>query len=359
MNFIYVETSVLAIPNYAVDKDTAEEIIERALYFSELCMPGIPIQAVKSPRCDEILWLNNIGPTYDQIEEFLQMVDLDGIYSARDILVLYQTIMERAADADEIAPAEVESFSEFKSDPEIPEALSPATLRSETERVYCAVALREKLSPGRWAIGSGVFGHAGRKLAIEAVATALTAPKGLEAPDVPIKFAEAIVSLSRLSDIVGQDIARAIWERAESEQELHLAVTLFALALVAESGGAVKLNALKRFSIGAGFFASLDRNQCRIAAGFSGATLNLCAQLVAGLCNRQIGEFGKPKQLIRSVDQARAWRVHITEGGVGLRLMYWEVGDRIEFANVGPKKELEIERGDPELSVSLDLSPYF
>lgn len=53
-------------------------------------------------------------------------------------------------------------------------------------------------------------------------------------------------------------------------------------------------------------------------------------------------------QRVRSEDKARAYRVHVSKRGRGLRLMLWHLPRNIlELANVGSKQELVIEVGVP------------
>ena len=43
-----------------------------------------------------------------------------------------------------------------------------------------------------------------------------------------------------------------------------------------------------------------------------------------------------------------AFRTHINKSNEALRLMFWKLNDgRLEFANVGPKGEEEIQMGNP------------
>jgi hypothetical protein len=57
-------------------------------------------------------------------------------------------------------------------------------------------------------------------------------------------------------------------------------------------------------------------------------------------------EAADAPQLIRSSDQAKAWRLMLQKHGAGWRLHYWQIstpeGIIIEFANVGKESEREI-----------------
>ena len=87
-------------------------------------------------------------------------------------------------------------------------------------------------------------------------------------------------------------------------------------------------------------------------------TLRLCASILADVCGTEILPFrenaNSQKQLMRK-DGAGAYRVHLTKYGQGLRLMFWrtEIG-AIEFANVGRKFELVIEKGSDSHRLPLE-----
>lgn len=52
---------------------------------------------------------------------------------------------------------------------------------------------------------------------------------------------------------------------------------------------------------------------------------------------------GSRIDVIRS-DGAVGWRIHVTKHGEGIRLMFWRLTDSsIEFANVGPKSDVNIQ----------------
>ena len=76
--------------------------------------------------------------------------------------------------------------------------------------------------------------------------------------------------------------------------------------------------------------------------------IDSCARIILGIPKSEVIEFredDRPQsaQRVRRSDDALAWRTHLTKGNEGFRLMFWTTEDGvIEFANIGPKKELVI-----------------
>lgn len=76
--------------------------------------------------------------------------------------------------------------------------------------------------------------------------------------------------------------------------------------------------------------------------------IDSCARIILGIPKNEVFEFrvdDRPQsaQRVRKSDGSLAWRTHLTKNNEGFRLMFWTTeGGVIEFANVGPKKELII-----------------
>jgi hypothetical protein len=81
---------------------------------------------------------------------------------------------------------------------------------------------------------------------------------------------------------------------------------------------------------------------------YSNSVLETCARIVAGSPKNEVREMrsrspgGRERPIVRS-DGAKAFRTHVSKSGEAIRLMYWQANDgSVEFANIGPKRELEI-----------------
>jgi hypothetical protein len=128
------------------------------------------------------------------------------------------------------------------------------------------------------------------------------------------------------------------WQNAGADLELHAAINIGAVAIAKKAG--ISVDGLRKFSIGSAFSDSLKVWQCSKYERYSLATRNLCSQLIAGVCQHEINNFG-----LRTFDQAVGYRVHLTKGKLALRLMFWKTPTEIEFANVGAKHQLHISDG--------------
>lgn len=161
---------------------------------------------------------------------------------------------------------------------------------------------------------------------------------------IPAQFAHCLLLLRDPAQFRSLLKPQEIWDHAVDDAELKFAILLAAERLIDEP--------LEQFRIGAAFIASLRRNQA-IAGIFATATLAKCAQTLADVDGLSINEFKyeavgnkAAKVRVRPRDGAKAYRVHIPSGALGLRLMLWKLPTgNWEFANVGPKNEEMIEMG--------------
>jgi len=146
------------------------------------------------------------------------------------------------------------------------------------------------------------------------------------------------------------------WRSAQTAEELHMAISLGALAVRRSRYPNADWNSLKAFSIGSDFAASLRAHNCGGTQNFSNTTFDLCARIIADVGAAKVYPMGRPQQEQRARDKAGALRSQITTGNPALRLLLWETSAQFEFANVGVKKELFIEEGRQSSTVSVDLS---
>jgi hypothetical protein len=327
MESFYLDTALLAVPNYAIDGEAAKELIDRVNYFAQLALPNMPVKLIIADHVETLLWGANLGPDFEQVSGFLAILGIEGFFSANDLVRQYQTIMDHA-----LRPALNNLF--------------PAALRPETERIFATVAALQLLEDS-WSVGSAIPGMAGDIYVTEAQVNRATGPRVGELGQLPAHISMPVRAVSHLRELVASATAERLWVTAESARDLHFAITVAALALLKTAGRNGTAVELRRFSIGSDFFDSLHSCQCSGKGRFSAATLSLCAQLVAGVCNKRIGVFGRPTQKRRSFDSAGGCRVHLTKGAQGLRLMYWDCGTSIEFSNIGVKNEVQIADGRP------------
>ena len=99
------------------------------------------------------------------------------------------------------------------------------------------------------------------------------------------------------------------------------------------------------YSMGPQFLSTAQIWDCGQEGRYALLLIESCARIVLNNPKYPLKPFhdGQHGQQIVRKDGARAFRTHLTKGGVALRLMLWETVDgTIEFANVGKKAELKI-----------------
>ncbi|MEJ0093101.1 MAG: hypothetical protein WDN46_06640 [Methylocella sp.] len=351
MEYCYIDTALLAIPNYAVDTATAEELIDRVTHFANLASANVPVTLVIASNAEEILWSGNCSPEYSQIQAFIDLMGLGHVFAAADLVRQYQAIFSRSARADSVEPVEVHEISGFESVPPLPIGLA---LQSETERIFAAVAARQLLEDA-WNVGSAIQGVYGRSYFTTVQIEMVSGSRAAELGNLPVTIATGVKTFSHLRELVSEESAYRLWMNAKTPEDLHFAFTIGALALLKEAGKISKVSQLRRFAIGPEFMKSLQATQCFGAGHFASAARSLCVQIVANVCAKRFGEMGRP-QTIRKFDSAAGWRVHLTKGGEGFRLMFWQSNKEIEFANVGVKHELKIAHGFLNGAITADVS---
>ncbi|TAW18725.1 hypothetical protein [Rhizobium ruizarguesonis] len=354
MEYLYLDTALLAVPNYAIDGNSAQELIDRVLHFSDVASApsDIPLRLVISSLAEATLWGVHHAPERDQIAEFMDLMEISDYYSPNDLLRSYNTILDRASRSAELCCVEITAFNNFSANPQLGQALAPAILASETQRILLNVSILNQLERG-WSVGSSLNGATCTLYELNGDVTEATGPQAEMVGELPSRHAGGAYVVPRVEALAGS--AEHLWARASSDQEIHFAITLGAIALRRAAGLNSELSSLRRFRLGPLLLDSLTEHGCCGVGRFSSATRLLLTQLVAGLCGREIGKFGRPQQEVRDFDGAKAFRVHLTKGKLGLRLMFWTAGENIEFANVGVKKALEIEVGGKGNFIELDL----
>jgi hypothetical protein len=161
---------------------------------------------------------------------------------------------------------------------------------------------------------------------------------------LPVDIDEAMpVAFSRDS-ILEQLGALRLWGDADSEQDARDAINTRVRELLATGTG--NRERVKPYVLGSEFLASARANAFAVRSDLAGILIDSCARIVIDVPKQDVKPFrvseDSDEQVVRT-DGARAWRTHLTKAGPGYRLMLWTLPDgSLEFAKVGPKKELEI-----------------
>jgi hypothetical protein len=355
MLHIYLDTALLAVPNYAYGSDPSNvlELIDRVTHFSILLAEDLPLRIVVADDVEDTLAADY--PTHASIQDFLDAEGIAHVYSTNDLFQQYLSLLDRAVRPQDIGCFEVYHASAFASAPPLPAGLGPAGLLSETQRVFSAVAVHCG-EPVTWLLGSSMNGTARATFDIAAVVeSASHDPSPYDGP-LAFSFNRPVTLMENFSELANHPFANELWRSAHTAEEIHMAISLGALALRRLSDPDADWNSLKAFSIGSEFAASLRDHNCGGTQNFSNTTFDLCARIIAGVGAAKVSAMGKPQQDRRVRDNAGALRSHITTGNPALRLLLWETPTQLELANVGVKKALYIEAGQQSSAASVDLS---
>ncbi|MEP6829562.1 MAG: hypothetical protein ABI963_04430 [Rhizomicrobium sp.] len=344
MESIWIDTALLSIPNYAVDEEVAQSLFDRVTFFETLLSGDSPVRLVVSDYAETDLWQNQCGPGFQEIKDFVDLMNLGAVFSANDLLKSYNAILTRAHRASDVAGIEVRGFSAFESSPPIPRGMAPVAMLKFTKLAFASVAALRFIEDS-WHLGSALPLSVSERFEIVTTIEEITGAACDKIGVPPVKIINSVIALARYSDIISAEEALRIWRNATASSDLYLAISMMALEARRGMYPDATLNDLLQFKIGPAFFESLVANQCAKGGRFSEQVLSRCSHVIADTGRVVIGEYGKP-QVVRKFDGASGHRFHVSSGGVGLRAMFWQSGDVIEFANVGPKFELVIEFGN-------------
>ena len=139
----------------------------------------------------------------------------------------------------------------------------------------------------------------------------------------------------------------SLWRRADDAEEIVISLFVGAVERGTDAGLFRNQSDIPVFKIGSAFADSLARNQAMGMGRFSQVTYETALSVICGNAGQTMWRGGpQGRKEIRRADGALARRSHVTSRHEALRLMYWTIDGRVEFANVGVKNELVIEDGD-------------
>lgn len=317
--FVECDCALLGVPNYAVDDETADRLFLRVQHFSAVALPDHPATLRVPSHIEELLWANNAGPSFDQISEFLELMDLGHVYSAHDLLKLYNQILTNSLRCEFHTPC-MEEIEDCSINPALPNGLTPIVLGNATSRSILECAYRNEI--GEQCIIASAF-TCDEVMQFEVTFTT-TDGEGVSG------FALVAPSVSALA---GRGYE--IWSKSSTELSRILSL---AVGAAERSHGGSTL----RFAFSDGFFASAEALSALRCGRNSANLFAILTALIAENCGNDRHEYGVAEPLVRSVDGAVAWRLHVTKSHGALRLMYWLKDGCIEFANLDLKADIRI-----------------
>ena len=155
-----------------------------------------------------------------------------------------------------------------------------------------------------------------------------------------------------ISSQVRQNV-KTLTKEAVNNADLKLAIQIRCREKLKSLSNYTSMNVIPEFYVGAGFHASLVRNQASGDGKFASLTLEGCASALLQKAKFEWNAFDKAA---RKADNAIPLRAHLSKGGTAIRLMAWHrpvapTGRCLEFSNIGPKWEEEISDTSPTIAV--------
>lgn len=341
-----VDTAMLAIPNYAEDELEAEEIILRLKAWADAALAIGNERILRTSTAEQDLGALGFFPGLKNVEDLIEFSGLKGVYDAQTVWSTYNTILNRAGLIEEAIGFEVTEVEDVELDPGILNDVSPAGLRSVSERLFGTISVANDVHGAGRVVLASAASQAVDSVNVSLLVKAARGTNLAALGALPIATKSSVLTARRFEGALRLVSALTLWRAAQTESDFHFAIMLRALEIIAESGNPPLLGDVPKFAIGSSFIGSLKANGSAACGPFSETVLECCSRVILGCPKEPLKPFGRPEQEQRKYDGAKALRSHVTSKGVALRLMVWEKRcGTIELANVGPKGELRIESG--------------
>lgn len=334
MLLVHIDTSALAMPGPAVtDKVGYERILKRLIWIVGGSSSAFTF--TKSDTAASDLLEAGHFPLRADISEWIDLCEIEAEFDAKTITSLYRSILERTHSIVDVCRVECRSEGQVSLVPKLNDDALEVGLRALSRNAFSTASYILCFGEGYYlGLCSGIPDAVGN-YSFSCDQVELTSK---DSGQSTVSLDSNILCVEGWKDFLTAD-AFAIWKRAKSDSLLHLALFIKAMQVRKDAGVGLDVG---EFFIGSEFFESLRANAASRDQPRSSVVFETCAKLLAGYPKYAESEFDKT----RSSDGAEAYRTHITKHHDGLRLMYWKNGDVIEFANIGPKHELEIREGN-------------
>ncbi len=333
---IIVDSSLFCIPTIAVSETESEKILFNIQEISEWMGSDYPVIFAACHNFHE--YLSCSFPDFESIEEFLKISGLEKIYSPKDLFQTFSRVMDkiRMIEYDEVNYPIIDE--NIHTDINL-HWLSPEILKKSFLESAASCHHRNKNeSPSILFFVSDSFSRKNVNINYN---------KKSESIPEEIDYVEGNINvIHSLSDIFTNKFSEFVWRKALDSSGIYSAIWLgIGEYFVMNSKNPLETSI--NFSVGSDFFSTLKSHQCAGDGNFHDRTLRSCVAYFTNPASIKRKQFRGVS--LRARDNAKAFRSHITEGNPTLRLLTWEIpGSKVEFANVGNKKELIILDGNEE-----------
>jgi hypothetical protein len=331
------DAGIFAIPPYYESEENVHSVIWRLIEWSEVFDAGEPLRLYKLSQTEAALALCACAPPEPNIVALFDLYNLHGVFSVNDVIRLYNTIMNRLRVlADDDLP-EITS-GEFQLNPDSSDHRVYPILSVQTKLAFanaCTV-WDGKLREGHYVV-PGFTNDRESLVHVKGNAGGLDSSSVLE---VPFAVEGTVPAISSIADINKLVDPHELWESCERPEEFCFAIAMGCVQIQTSAGAEATVKSIPQFSLGSEFVDSLTKHQCGPRQAYSRVVWAACCKAV--LQPTILGPMGRPRQRVRTVDGAKAFRMHVTKRHEALRLMVWKSDSIFELANIGNKKALHI-----------------
>ena len=311
---------------------TSRDELERRIFLltdaRRLLASNTAVTILTSNETDAELVKNNYYPFHGRLKDLLHRLGLGSIYSANDVRVVVQEVIERSESLEEYLGVAFALYEDgAMTSPDCTQCYADGVLLGIFLQVLGTISagieanssVRNTLRLSCPASSMWVrLQFSGRLLATD--------------PDLGLQeeVSEEIVLSKDYETFVASLDGFTLWRRAENTEELAFSLFVGAMERGAVAGIFRGHSDVPVFQIGSGstqtVAASLANHQAMGMGRFSRATYGRALSVICGNAGRAMGRGGPQvgKQIQRS-DGALAWRSHVTSSHEALRLMYWEL----------------------------------
>lgn len=333
---VYLDPSLLSVPNMGQSPEEAQKLLKRVEDLAYILNRRLPIKIISTYNI-----YDEVGVSYPNItllSDFLEEHDLDN-YSAQDLLKAFTIIFENIHHASDDHYGEVLDGTVSSS------SLNCDNLEGEIPNTFFSSVLTcslRRFSGANNFLLMPFISDVEMNHYVECVVRDVSVNS--QRRTEPFSYDSDVFLISDLEDLESVDVAISSWKKSTRDSDFVCSIWLGARAIMRERRDEIRD---PRFYLGTNFVRSLADNEAMGEGRFSRLTARFCFGAAAGYHNDSFREVRFSEA--RARDKAIPLRAQLNKGNPAKRIMVWKVSDDIfEFANVGPKRELEIEVGESE-----------
>jgi hypothetical protein len=341
---LLLDASVVAFMGYATTSEQVIGAVELLREISLLTSKFREMPLLGPPRFELCVYDSGCFPFHDHVRELLNSTGLGDVFDPQLITTLLNSVVQRMVSIADVTSVNDVLVQSVVTQPAKTYLGGNVTLEEAFDQLlafYAAAQIEGETWAARASVTLSSICEPSPQLEVECD-IALVEPPLCGGSIVSFSATHQISRVQDRAAFYSNLIPQALWADAVSPSDVEMAITAKAFQLRIVSGLDALPQSCEEFELGPYFVESLSGAQAAHNSPYAAATLDKCARLVAGLPLPDDNPFytaaGSQSQRVRSSDGAMARRVHVSKGGIAVRLMYWRMPNgTIEFSNVEPK----------------------